>query len=148
MAALLILFPERAARPTRGGGHGGAGTRSQGPSTHLAKLTLRWKSYLQAVNFQHLKKQEKFLATPMGKGILLLSLSLIKYRFVVTHLLYIYISTKHQLRWNQSMCLLIWGCIFQLVLRDESKLQKSVTIFFCHRVELFVDNNLCLSVVW
>ena len=39
---------------------------------------------IQAVNFQHLKKQEKFLATPMGKGILLLSLSLIKYRFVVT----------------------------------------------------------------
>ena len=106
MAALLILFPERAARPTRGGGHGGAGTRSQGSSTHLAKLTFyAEKDYLQAVNFQHLKKQEKFLATPMGKGILLLSLSLIKYRFVVTHQLYIYISTQHQLRWDQCVFL-------------------------------------------
>ena len=104
MAALLILFPERAARPTRGGGHGGAGTRSQG-SHILQNLHYAEKDYLQAVNFQHLKKQEKFLATPMGKGILLLSLSLIKYRFVVTHLLYIYISTQHQLRWNQSVFL-------------------------------------------
>ena len=34
----------------------------------------------QAVNFQNLRQQEKFLATSMGKGILLLSLSLIKYR--------------------------------------------------------------------
>ena len=56
---------------------------------------------IQAVNFQHLKKQEKFLATTMGKGILLLSLSLIKYRFVVT------LNTGRQLwlRWNQCVFL-------------------------------------------
>ena len=69
----------------------------------LQNLHYAEKDNLQAVNFQHLKKQEKFLATPMGKGILLLSLSLIKYRFVVTHLLYIYISTQHQLRLNQCV---------------------------------------------
>ena len=71
----------------------------------LQNLHYAENDYLQAVNFQHLKKQEKFLATPMGKGILLLSLSLIKYRFVVTHLLYIYISTQHQLRWDQCVFL-------------------------------------------
>ena len=34
----------------------------------------------QVESFQNLKLQEKFLASPMGKGILLMSLSLIKYR--------------------------------------------------------------------
>ena len=36
----------------------------------------------KAESFHNLKKQEKFLASPMGKGILLLSLSLIKYRYM------------------------------------------------------------------
>ena len=39
-------------------------------------------------SFQNLKQQEKFLGTAMGKGILLLSLSLIKYRSVKTSLVH------------------------------------------------------------
>ena len=35
-------------------------------------------------NFKHIHEQNEFLATPMGKGLLLLSLSLIKYRYIET----------------------------------------------------------------
>ena len=42
----------------------------------------------QVESFQNLKQQERFLGTAMGKGILLLSLSLIKYRSVKTSLVH------------------------------------------------------------
>ena len=45
----------------------------------ISNLDVR-AAQLKVENFKHQKEQEKFLMTPMGKGILMLSLSLIKYR--------------------------------------------------------------------
>ena len=131
MAALLILFPERAARPTRGGGHGGAGTRSQGPSIHTSCKTyiLRWKRLPSGGQFSTLEEAGEVFGNTHGKrNPVVVSVTNKIQVCCDTSTVYLHIySTQAQMG---SMCLLIWGCIFQLVLRDESKLQKSVTIFF------------------
>ena len=47
----------------------------------ISNLDVR-ASELKVENFRQQREQERFLTTSMGKGILVLSLSLIKYRFV------------------------------------------------------------------
>ena len=148
MAALLILFPERAARPTRGGGHGGAGTRSQGPSIHLAKLTLRWKRLPSGCQFSTLEEAGEVFGNTHGKRnpVVVSVTNKIQVRCdTSTVYLHIY-SAPAQMG---SMCLLTY---LRLHISAGTPWWKQTTEkcnnLFCHRVELFVDNNLCLSVVW